>query len=128
MFDICKMEWNEVMWMVERLANKLQGRKLFGMERAGLLVAAMMSYHGCELANSYTEADLVIDDIADTGKTLCNVHKSTATLIVRRGCEPMPNYWIMMLNVKDYVWFPWETEQEHVNFLNAHYKGEKREQ
>jgi len=121
------MEWNEVIWMVERLANKLQGKKLFGMHRAGALVAAMMSYHGCELAGSYKDADIVIDDIADTGKTLSAIHRTTAVLIVRQGCDPMPNHWIMKLNVKDYIWFPWETEQEHVNFLNKHYEGDHSE-
>lgn len=128
MFEICKMEWNEVMWMIERLADKLQGKQLFGIHRAGALVAAMMSYHGCELAGSYEQTDVVVDDIADTGKTLSTVYKVTATLVVRRGCNPWPNYWVMMLDVKDYVWFPWETEQEHVNFLNTHYKGEHSEQ
>ena len=127
MFEICKMEWNEVMWMVERLAGELQNKKLFGVDRGGSVVASLMSYHGCKLAGSYEQADVIIDDIADTGRTLNPVHKPTATLVVRKGCNLIPDYWIMMLNTKDYIMFPWETEQEHINFMNTHYEGEHSE-
>ena len=127
MFEICKMEWHDVMWMVDRLADKLQGKKLFGMKRGGLLVATMMSYHGCELADSYKEADVVIDDIADTGRTLNPVKKPTAVLVIRKGCNLIPDHWIMMLDIKDYIMFPWETEQEHINFMNTRYKGDHSE-
>ena len=127
MFDICKMDWNEVMWMVERLANELQGKFLWGVPRGGLLVATMMTYQGCKLASDPARADVIVDDIADTGKTLTKLAGETATLIVRQGCDPVPNYWIMLLNVEDYIWFPWETEQEHINFMNTHYEGEHSE-
>ena len=136
MFEICKMEWNEVMWMVERLANKLQGKCIWGIPRGGQVVATLMSYHGCKLVGYANEAEVIIDDIADTGTTLHRrthvttlkmLNLPTAVLVVRRSCVTVPNHWIMMLAVSDYIWFPWETEQEHINFMNTHYEGEHSE-
>lgn len=127
MFEVCKMEWSEVTYMVERLANRLQGKSLWGVRRGGQVVAAMMSYHGCKLAHTFGSSDVIVDDIADTGRTLGATERFTAVLVVRKGCDPMPDHWIMMLNVKDYVWFPWETEQEHINFMNTHYTGKEED-
>jgi len=125
------------MWMVERLATELQDMRIWGIPRGGQVVASLMSYHGCELVDQATKADVIVDDIADTGKTLHRrthvtalkmLNLPTAVLVVRRSCVTVPNHWIMMLAVSDYIWFPWETEQEHINFMNTHYEGEKREQ
>lgn len=121
MIEICKMEWHDVMWMVERLSRQLAGKTIWGIPRGGQLVATLMAYHGCKLVQCAVKADVIVDDIADTGRTLFKrTHNTaikmlqlpTATLIVREGCNPMPDYWIMKLNIKDYILFPWETERE----------------
>lgn len=136
MFEICKIEWNEIMWMVERLADKLQDKRVWGIPRGGQIVATLMAYHGCKLVEFATSADVIVDDIADTGQTLFKrTHNTkistlglpTAALIVRQGCAATPNHWVMVLNIKDYIMFPWETEQEHITFMNTHYKGEHSE-
>lgn len=137
MFEICKMEWHDIMWMVERLADKLQDKRVWGVPRGGQIVATLMAYHGCKLVHDQLLTDIVIDDVADTGRTLLKVAAQgipeyhadhpTAALVVRKGCNPMPDYWVAMFNTEDYIMFPWETEQEHINFMNTHYKGEQDE-
>lgn len=134
MIDIFKMSWDEVAGMAERLATMLQGKKIYGIPRGGAVVAAVMAYHSCKLVQFATEAEVVVDDIVDTGATLSKrthdtaiekLKLSTAALVIRYGCAPVPDYWVMMVNVKDYILFPWETEQEYVNFMNTHYQGEQ---
>lgn len=137
MIGIYKIDWDEVMKMARLLARQLSGKRIWGIPRGGQIVASIMAYHGCELAQFASEAEVIIDDIADTGTTLFRrTHNTslrvmslpTATLVVRNGCLTPPNHYIVQLYTTDYILFPWETEQEHIDFMNAHYKGEQSEQ
>lgn len=103
--------------MCIELAKTLQGQCIWGMPRGGLIVASVMSFHGCQLVESPFQARVIVDDISDTGKTLSTFKQTTAALVVRKGCDPVPNHWVMMLNTSDYILFPWEDKQEAEKLL-----------
>ncbi len=121
--DVYRISWPEVMQSAINLARRLKGKKIWGIPRGGLVVAAIMSYYGCPLANTYESCSVVIDDIADTGKTLSVLHRTTAVLVVRNSCSPLPHYWSMMVETKQYILFPWEDEQEAVTFIKEKANG-----
>ncbi len=104
-----KIDWDKVMQLSKALAEKVPGWRIWGIPRGGSIVEAIMANHGCQLTDGVT-SDVVVDDIADSGKTLARCIRPTAALIVRQGCEPLPTYWIMMLATSDYILFPWEDE------------------
>lgn len=127
-----RISWVEVNEMSIYLARQVQGKKLYPIERSGLIVAGIMSHHGCELAGSPERADVYVDDIVDTGETIGRLQKRTgfclnkpvAALIVRKGCAPMPTYWARHLVTKAYVLFPWEDEHAAIEQLKqGSFKG-----
>lgn len=116
--EFYRISWDEVMRMVKELARMLHGKRLFGMARGGLVVTSLMSfYHECGLACSYEDADWIVDDIADMGKTLAGVKRvPTAVLITRHSCEHLPTLTVVTRCVDTYILFPWEDEiviEEH---------------
>lgn len=122
--EFYRISWDEVTKMAIRLATSLQGRRIFGIPRGGLLVAAIMAYHGCYLVNEPSQANVIVDDISDSGRTLDAFSQTPAALIIRKGCSPRPRYWVMMLNIGDYVLFPYEDEEE-VSKQNGFKSGEQ---
>lgn len=127
MIDVYRVSWAEVMQSVNNLARRLPGKKIWGLKRGGLIVAALMTYRGCELVAHHDNADVVIDDIADTGRTLGRRRQTTAVLIVRHGCDPLPDFWSMMIATKDYILFPWEDEKEAFEYMRKRSANEKQE-
>ena len=131
------LTWDQIMEAVFSLSKKLQGRKVYGIPRGGTLIATLLSYRGCELTTdspphylpSYAHCapnTLFVDDIADSGETLqafSTAGYETAALFVRRGCEPMPNFFSHIINAPGYVKFPYESMAEAAD-MEA--KGEYR--
>lgn len=113
-----KISWEMVQQMVKQLARHIPGWRVYGVPRSGSIVAALLTYCGCGLTNS-VDAIVIVDDIADTGKTLDLYDKPTAVLVVRQGCKPMPTYWSMMLATSEYILFPWEDEKEAQKKIDA---------
>lgn len=122
--SVYRISWPGVMQSAINLARRLKGKKIWGVPRGGTIVAALMAYHGCLLEADFEQADFVIDDIADTGTTLMSYGEPTAALVVRNGCNTLPKYWSMMVATKQYILFPWEDEQEAVEYMNTHYNVE----
>lgn len=113
------VSWADVMHKTLILAKMLESKKVYGIPRGGTLLACLLSYRGCELITTppvwVHEEVTIVDDIADTGKTLGVWQKKgfmTAALYVRHSCAPLPNYLGTIINVGDYVAFPYENPDE----------------
>lgn len=122
MVEVYRISWPEVMQMVAQLTKKLSGRHVWGIPRGGLFVATLLAYRGNTLAAVPGSADWFVDDIADTGGTCINNLRAyqglpTAAMVVRRDCDPLPTFWVMMLDIEDYILFPWEDEQEALEHI-----------
>lgn len=111
MIDVHRISWDEVMRMTVQLSKKMRGKHIWGVPRGGSIVAAIMSFHDCVLVAAITEADVVVDDIADSGRTLQELRSPTAALVVRSSACYKPTYWTAILNTSAYVLFPWEDEK-----------------
>jgi len=111
-----KITWDQVIEGAKELAKQYQGKKIWGVPRGGIIVAAIMAHHGCELAPVAAVADVIVDDIADTGRTLAAVVLTTrqecGVLFKRSGCNYIPDYTVNIMYDKGYVLFPWENEEE----------------
>jgi len=115
-------EWVDIEIAVSNLCNKLKDESfeaIYGIPRGGLIIAVMMSHKLdipliTSLTNMSDKKFLVVDDIADTGKTLekwknlevCNNAKF-ATIDYHEQSVVEPDYWI---NEKGDKWivYPWE--------------------
>lgn len=64
-----KVRWEEVFTFVQRLSNEFGNLKVYGVPKNGLILSALCANAGMRFTHSPTEADLIIDDIVDTGKT-----------------------------------------------------------
>jgi len=117
MFKIDQTMCNQ---LAKALAKKVPKWRIWGIPRGGTIVAGLMTYYGCKLTDGHDATiDVVVDDIADTGATLKGYGGATAALVVRQGCAPLPDYWVMMLATSDYILFPWEDEAEVQEKINA---------
>ena len=114
--------WEDIEKAVSDLCHKLKDESfeaIYGIPRGGLIIAVMMSHKLdipliTSLTNMFDKKFLVVDDIADTGKTLekwknlevCNNAKF-ATIDYHEQSVVEPDYWI---NEKGDKWivYPWE--------------------
>jgi len=95
-------------------ARPYKFKNIYGIPRGGLLLAGRLSsllqIPQIYEASQMSKETLIVDDIADSGRTLSQINKlncKTATLFYRRGSIIRPNKW---LAEKTYTWvlFPWE--------------------
>ena len=114
--------WDKCVADIDVLAGKIQaaaqaGNKVFdgvyGIPRGGLILAVLLS-HKLELPMllAPTSKSLVVDDIADTGKTLQHFHDIgtfIVTLYYHQQSLIMPSLWLHEKGDK-WVVFPWEVE------------------
>ena len=88
-------------------------KSIYGIPRGGLVVAVRLS-HMLDLplildSKEIQPHTLVVDDIADSGKTLRKYKNSlTATLYYNKRSAVIPKFWIFKKKDK-WVVFPWET-------------------
>jgi len=112
--EIRRIDWPTTMEWIVDLAQRLQGKKIWGIPRGGQVVATIMAYHGCELASRLGVAEVIIDDIVCTGTT-CKAWKMNnspslkfATLVTRSTSKVKPDYSVVTFYTSDYIMFPWE--------------------
>jgi hypoxanthine phosphoribosyltransferase len=108
---VTRLTWEDVMDAIEVLSVHLGGKKLFGIPRGGLIVAALLSYRGCERVPLLDHGVYAVDDIADTGQTLLGYGErgiKTAALYKRKGCAFVPDTYAYDIDSSDYILFPWE--------------------
>lgn len=111
--QIRSLSWTEVVKGISKLAEELQGKKIWGIPRGGQLVATMLAYRGCILVPQAFAADVFIDDITCTGMTLKKIrayhmHQELAVLVWRADSCTTPDYYALKFDTKDYIFFPWE--------------------
>tara|TARA_Y100001938_G_C7972812_1_gene370205 strand:- start:441 stop:839 length:399 start_codon:yes stop_codon:yes gene_type:complete len=114
--------WEDIENLVSVLCHKLKDvsfDSIYGVSRGGLIPAVMISHRlgvplRTSLESAYIEKVLVVDDIADTGRTLeqlkrLEVFKNSmfATLDYHRQSVVEPDFWV---NEKGDKWivYPWE--------------------
>ena len=102
------ISWEQVDNMVTRLAARIEGKTVWGVPRGGSIVAAMMAYQNCPFVTIPQRAHVIVDDITDRGNRLRTYTQKTAALVVRYGCNFLPDYWVTMIDTQDYILFPWE--------------------
>jgi hypoxanthine phosphoribosyltransferase len=98
---------------LRKIPELSQLKYIYGIPRGGLVIAIRLS-HMLKLQVVLDrvviapENTLVVDDIADTGKTLKDFGKFLiATLYYKKGSDIAPNIWIY--EKKDHwIVFPWE--------------------
>ena len=115
------ISWDELDLMVDELCDMIpenQYEGIYAIPRGGLIIGVMMSHKlGLPLIDRlqgyYGKKFLIVDDIADTGKTLeqlrAEVYKNahTATIHYHEQSSVVPDYWT---NKKGDRWivYPWE--------------------
>lgn len=103
---------------LEDLARLIPTDKvLWGVPRGGQIITALLAYRGFQLRQGQHPfaGDCVVDDIADTGKTLSErkrIGNTTAALVVHNDCDPRPDYCGVGVLGDAYVLFPWELDSE----------------
>jgi len=119
------LSWKAFDIACRRIANKVMENKwkidyIYGIPRGGLVVAVRLSHIlGKPLIGSINfehdnidfKALLVVDDIADTGKTLDYWRNHTdvkiATVYYHRQSSVIPDIWVYEKQ-RNWITFPWE--------------------
>lgn len=111
-------EFDKDIEKVIRWASRRNFKSVYGIPRGGLILGVVLSHRlGLPLKLKVEELDqetLVVDDIADSGRTLENLDKVlnfkpvVATLFYYKDVCRKPAFYIR--EKKDWVVFPWETE------------------
>jgi len=111
-----KISWEDVDVAITEIAIWLQTRShiknIYGIPRGGLVLAVMLS-HATNLPLTFKPnryETLIVDDIADTGKTLAPYKDFTiVTLHYHKQSVVIPD---LGLKEKKKAWivYPWETE------------------
>lgn len=112
-------EFDEDIDKIVSWADKQNFKSVYGIPRGGLIAGVVLSHRlGLLLKTKIEELDqrtLVVDDIADSGRTLENLDKvlsfkpAVAVLFYHKDTCRMPDFYIR--EKKDWVVFPWETSQ-----------------
>ena len=113
--------WQEFDKDIEKIAAwaKLQNFKsVYGIPRGGLVVAVALSHHldlPLEIETQDISQDtLVVDDISDSGNTLCVLGEKlafkpiVAAIFYNKSTRRMPDY--ALREKTEWVVFPWETD------------------
>ena len=117
------ISWDELDKLVDELCDMIpdnQYEGIYAIPRGGLIIGVMMSHKlGLPLIDRlqsyYGKKFLIVDDIADTGKTLeklrAEVYKEahTATIHYHKQSSVEPSFWVEEKG-DDWIVYPWEQE------------------
>lgn len=106
--------WSQVEDFIDELKKHFCNVKfsgVYGVPKGGMVIASMIAYNfNIPLLMAPYAGCLVVDDTADTGKTLRHYQEKgykIATLYWKKSSEVTPDYY--MFEKKDaWVVFPWE--------------------
>lgn len=112
------VRWDDVNTYIEVLANKLRSMSLsgvYGIPRGGCVLAVMLSYKlGIPLLMAPLKNCVVIDDIADTGKTLLHYAEKKdyyiTTMFYHKQSLVVPDFWYAQKE-DNWIVYPWEGER-----------------
>jgi hypothetical protein len=110
--DKIYISWSDLEKLVEVLCEKISQEKyssIYGIPRGGLIPAVLVSHKlGIPVVDKIYDNTIVIDDICDSGLTLNNKHKYTATLHYRKTSVYKPTYYASELDNDNWIVYPWE--------------------
>ena len=126
-------KWNRIILMPQEFHDQIvklaamipkgKYKYVYGIPRGGLIVAVYLS-HYCKLellCNPFYVGkpnSLVVDDIADTGKTLASYPYSaydTATIHYKPRSIIKPTYFVEEIKNDDWIVYPYEKIEEKPN-------------
>ncbi|MBO5712117.1 MAG: hypothetical protein J6R47_04695 [Acholeplasmatales bacterium] len=113
--------WDEITSFINELVNHLNNKNIkpsgvYGIPRGGLVMASLISYKmNIPLLMAPTEGCLIIDDIADSGRSLCHYTENDtqfnkyfiATLFYHNRSIVKPHY-TKFEKIDEWIVFPWE--------------------
>lgn len=65
-------EFNE---LIEELYKKVKGKTIFGVPKNGCIIALALSKKGCKITDNLENAEVIVDDLIDSGKTMKKYEK-----------------------------------------------------
>lgn len=94
------LSWSDVQTMV---ATGPRGVRVYGVPRGGSIIAALLTANGCTPVEHAESADVIVDDIVDSGETRARYHAS----------HPGKPFWAACAKPDDGRWvvFPWESDE-----------------
>ena len=115
------VSWNDMETFVEDLIKEMKNQNfkptgVYGIPRGGLILATLISYKmNIPLLMGACEGCLIIDDIADSGRTLIHYTSNDtqfnryfiSTMFYHKRSVVKPNYYKFEKNDK-WIVFPWE--------------------
>lgn len=115
--------WDEMENLVDELCDKIPDgvyEGIYAIPRGGLIIGVMMSHKlGLPLIDRlqsyYGKKFLIVDDIADTGKTLHNFksevfqYADIATIHYHKQSLVEPKFWVTEKG-DDWIVYPWERD------------------
>lgn len=137
------LTWEQYDKLVNELIEKIDLTKyktICGIPRGGALLALLISYKtnipvispdSLYYERWYDDCKdvLIIDDIADSGKTLqqyIEYEHDTATLFKHKNCPITPTYYGQ--ESEDWIVFPYETEKDTLSVVNETNIKQRRQQ
>lgn len=107
------VKWSDVDKYVDDLTFQIPDNAtgVYGIPRGGLVLAVIIS-HRCNLPllQAPCEGCVVVDDIADTGKTLEHYKEKgyyITTMFYHKQSKIVPDFW-KHEKQKEWIIFPWE--------------------
>lgn len=115
------VSWNEVKQYIDKLANQIKEFEtsfsgIYGIPRGGLILAVLLSHKtGLPLLAAPAENCIIIDDIADSGRTLIHFTDNDTqfnkyyitTMFYHERSMVKPDFYLY--SKKDtWITFPWE--------------------
>lgn len=119
-----KLTWKEFGDALEKLKKMIidsgiKYKYVYGIPRGGVAIASYLSHHlnliyiDSPKPYSVTKDLLIVDDIADTGNTLCDFAKyNIATIYKSNWTKIIPEFSVLKKEDKNsWIIFPWENKE-----------------
>jgi hypothetical protein len=121
--DTLHLSWEQIQDAVARLDGTLRRevteledrpRHVYGVPRGGCIVAALLTAHGWQPAETPEEATVIVDDLVDSGRTLTPYLEQGFPCAVLFAKAPAPQALVARLAVPPvqlggaWVHFPWD--------------------
>lgn len=106
------ISWKQIDQIVASLVPVIEVEKyngIYALPRGGYVFGVMLSHRlKLPLLDKVKKGCLVVDDIADTGKTLLSTTEDVAVLFKRHSCPIDVMIFGEMEQTDDWLVFPWE--------------------
>ena len=120
--NVERLSWDDIHTLLNRFAQKVYRENLhftgvYGIPRGGLVPAVIISHFlKIPLLLAPAEGCIVVDDIADSGRTLAHYTFNDTqknkyflfTLVKRERSSITPDYFGLVRDSSDWIVFPWE--------------------